>query len=376
MNRRGAVLLLTFMIMVTLTLIVVYFLYMTSAQLRSAAYDVQSSKALWLAEAGIQKYMYYLKEGTYDADNHPSINENLGDGNYSLTAPSYDAGTFTYSFTSTGTVGQVSRKIAQSAIGAGAGVQAVVHGDGSHVRFDSSDGLTVNGNVSCGVSVLNEEDLANYADFVAGTYTITEDVHINPALDLPTYLALAQADDNPPGDVHVATSLTFNAGTYDGVYYATQDVIINSGVTVNGSVVAGRHVTFANGPVTVTIKPEESTRAQADGNNYVAVYAGSNISSTDTGAPKNRRGLTNSTINGLVLAGSDITLNYFDNATFNGAIIAGSNLDFYDTQTANGLSGVIAYDVGIFTPPVIGFSTSGGSVIVPQADWNEVVPAT
>lgn len=373
MNKKGAVLLLVFIIMITLTGITAGFLFMTTGQLRNAAFDYQSAQALWLAEAGIQKYMYYLKEGTYDADNHPSIDESLGEGSYSLTAPSYDAGTFTYSFTSAGTVDQVPRKVTQSAIGQSASVAAAIHGDGAHVRFEDSTGLSVEGNISCWVSVMDEEDLANYADFTGGTYTITEGVQINPALDTPTYLALAQADDAPPGDVHyVNGSMTFNAGTYDGVYYATNDITINDGVTINGSVVAGHTVYFANGPVTVNIKPEQSTRAQADGNNYVAIYAATNISSTDTGAPSGRRGLTNSTINGLVLAGNDITFNYYDNATFNGTLVAGNNLDFLDTDTANGLSGTIAYDVGIFTPPVIGFSSSGGAVVTPQADWDEV----
>lgn len=375
--KKGVVLIFTFIIMITLTVITVAFLHMTSTQLRSSAYDVQSSKALWLAEAGIQKYMYYLKDGTYDNDNHPGITESLGDGNYSLAAPLYDPDTFTYPFVSTGTVGSVQRQITQSVVATPGGVARAIHADGAHVKFEGSTGGTVNGNISCFVSVQSADDLANYQDFVDGTYTITdgqEQDKINPSISLSTYLTFANEDDNPPGDVHVDTNLTFNAGTYDGVYYATKTATINDGAVINGSVICEKTLSFANGPITVAIRPEQSTRAQANGQNYVALYAGSSISSTGSGAPSGRRGLQNSTINGLVLAGTDLAFNYLDNTTFTGTIVAGNNINFLDSSNANGLSFVINYNVNIFTPMIVGFSFSGGAVISPQNDWNEIVP--
>ena len=60
-KEKGAVLILTFIMMTTLTAITVAFLYMSSTQLKGSGYDVASSKALWLAEAGIQKAIWNLK---------------------------------------------------------------------------------------------------------------------------------------------------------------------------------------------------------------------------------------------------------------------------------------------------------------------------
>jgi hypothetical protein len=49
---------------------------------------------------------------------------------------------------------------------------------------------------------------------------------------------------------------------------------IQNGAVIHGSVICEKGIDFDNGPITVEIKPELSTRAQADGNNYIALVAG------------------------------------------------------------------------------------------------------
>jgi hypothetical protein len=53
-NERGATLLFTFIVMITLIAIVGAFLYMTYIRTKSTGYDVASSTAFWAAEAGLQ----------------------------------------------------------------------------------------------------------------------------------------------------------------------------------------------------------------------------------------------------------------------------------------------------------------------------------
>ncbi|MBL7091806.1 MAG: general secretion pathway protein GspK [Candidatus Omnitrophica bacterium] len=61
-TKRGVVLFLTFVIMITLTAITVIFLYMTSTQLRGSAYDVANAEAFWLAEGGAQYGCWAVKD--------------------------------------------------------------------------------------------------------------------------------------------------------------------------------------------------------------------------------------------------------------------------------------------------------------------------
>jgi len=89
------VLVLTFIIMVTLTVITASFLYMTSVQTKGAGYVLASTRALWLAEAGIQKAVWYLKTplasgGKGENWVTSATTENLGAGSYTLEVESWD----------------------------------------------------------------------------------------------------------------------------------------------------------------------------------------------------------------------------------------------------------------------------------------------
>ncbi len=356
--------------MVTLTAITVYFLYITSNRLRNAAYDVQSTKALWLAEAGLQKYMYYLKVGTYDVDDHPSINENLGEGSYSVPAPAYDADTFTYSFASTGDVGVIDRVITQTVSAPAEAIERAIHADGAHLKFDGSTG-TITGNVSCFVSVLNEEGMT-----ITGTITEgDEQDKISPTIELTSYETRATALGQ------VAANKTFESGnTYNDVWYITSSATIESDVIIAGSIICEKAIAFDGKADDVLIDP--NLDADLNGLNYPALYAGTSITSTDTGSPSKRIGLQNSSINGLVMADSNITFNYLKDMS--GAGLAGSNTEGYQrgfTGTIIAINNIemsdsindfnVTYNADIFAPMPPGFGFTGGAVITPQKDWNE-----
>jgi hypothetical protein len=80
--------------------------------------------------------------------------------------------------------------------------------------------------------------------------------------------------------------------------------------------------------------------------------------------------LQNSTINGLVFAGGDITFDYVRNSTFNGTLLSGD-----DIFMKNGLGIAVNYNSAIFVPLTPGLSFSGSSNvnITAQKDWDEVV---
>lgn len=94
-DNRGAVLILTFIIMTTLAAITITFLYMTSIQTKTAGYDIVSHKAFWLAEAGIQKAVWNLKTPVADGGQGEDwttagTTESLGDGTYTMVVEKWD----------------------------------------------------------------------------------------------------------------------------------------------------------------------------------------------------------------------------------------------------------------------------------------------
>ena len=107
-NKKGVILILTFIVMVTLTVIVAAFLYMTSIQIKSAGYDLLSAKALWLAEAGIQKAVWNLKTpvtsgGQGEDWTTAGATESLGDGSYTMVVARWDYALASNGATASGT---------------------------------------------------------------------------------------------------------------------------------------------------------------------------------------------------------------------------------------------------------------------------------
>ena len=94
-NDKGAVLISTFIIMATLTVIAAGFLYMNSVQTLSIGTGIVDAKALGLAEAGLQKAIWNLKTPTGSGGQGENwtttgTTENLGDGSYTLVVTGYD----------------------------------------------------------------------------------------------------------------------------------------------------------------------------------------------------------------------------------------------------------------------------------------------
>ena len=377
MNKRGAVLLLTFIIMITLTVITAAFLYMTSTKLRGSAYDIQSAKALWVAEGGMQYVIYQIK---YDSDFRDDVSDDegapttgsddLGDGSYAYEVYRGEEGEedeYIFYITSTGTVGVMNRQIQESFEAIPAVINRAIHADGAHVKFNGSSGI-VNGNVSCFVSVLPDPLPPGLT--ITGTVTDQDDGEpkTNPAIvwdtDESTYYALADA----LGQV-VETNYTFNSttppynGTYTGIWWVTKKVTIESNVTINGTIIAEGNIDFEKQCDNVTVNP----KAYAPDQNYPALVSGGSI----TGKTQGGVGLQNSSISGLVLADNNIMFDNLSNTTFTGTILAGNNIEM-ENSALNDID--VTYDASIFSPQIPDFSYTGWAALTPQYDWTEVIP--
>jgi len=223
-----------------------------------------------------------------------------------------------------------------------------IHADGAHLKFDSSSG-TINGNVSCFTSVMNEGGIT-----ITGTITEGQDQpKIFPVLDVSQYYTIADTAGQ------VDTRKTFANATYTGVWYITQQATIGDNAVINGTIICEGNIDFEDKANNVTINPS---------NNYPALYSGGTISSTDTGSPSKRVGLQNSTINGLVMATSNIIFGYMDNGnTFTGTLLAINNIEIKNSSDFT-----ITYDSDIWSPMPLGFGFTSTAGITEQGDWDEV----
>jgi len=350
----GQALLFTLFVMITLTSVVGAYLGFVQHSTRSTGAQIDSSKAFYLAEAGLQRYVFFLKYEQDYRDNHPNLNENLGDGSYSVQA-SFEQPTDTYTISSTGTVGAISRQITQSFVVTPAVIERSIHADGTYLKLTNSSGM-IDGNVSCFTSVL-PEPLPAGLTITGDVYQGDEQAKINGDLTLSTYYALAYAAGQ------VATNKTFANATYTGIWYITNKATIGDNARIEGSVICEKRIDFNGKANNVFIDP-----ALYDPNqNYPALYAGGSITSTDTGNPAQRVGLQNSAINGLIFSGGNITFDYMSNTTFNGTILATNSISM-----ENGRNFTVTYNPDIWDPMPLDFSFSGEATITVQNDWNEI----
>ncbi len=365
--EKGAVLLFTLIVMITLISVVGAYLGFVQSSTRSTGAQIEDSQAIYLADAGLNQAIWYLintapdgsadyswRTTAYPAAPGPDPNdpqqESLGNGTFTIWVQDSGSDIQIYS---RGTVGELTRIITQTMVTTSKVLERSVHADGAHLKLTNSSG-TINGNVSCFVSVLPDPlpaGLTITGDVVQGA----DQVKVNPDLILDSYYTLAAAAGQ------VVANKTFANDTYRGIWYITAKAIIQSNARIEGSIIA-KTIQFDYAADNVFIDPTLFDPTQ----NYPALYAWTNISSTGTGS--NKIGLQNSTINGLVLAKQNITFNWLLNTTFNGTILAGQNIDMQ-----NGSGFIVNYNEDIFTPMPPGFSFSGGEeTLIPQKDWDEI----
>lgn len=367
---KGVVLLITMIIMIALTSVVSAYLGIVQHCSRSIDAQISDSQAIYLADAGLNAAIWYLKhtapDGStdcswrttaYPADPGPSATDpqrrSLGEGTFTIWVQDSGSDVRVYA---RGTVGGLYRVIAQTLAPASEVLERSIHADGAHLKLTNCTG-TINGNISCFVSVL-PDPLPDGLTVAGSVVQGSDQAKVSPGLVLDDYYALADSAGQ------VAANKTFANATYTGIWYITNKAIIGDNARIEGSVISEKTIHFEDEADNVFIDPTLYDPAH----NYPALYAGSDITSTDMGAASQRVGLQNSTINGLIMANNNIRFDYISNSTFNGTILAGNNIEI-----ENGVNLTVNYNRDIFVPMPIGFTFFGGrNTVLPQSDWNEL----
>ena len=343
MNRRAATLLLTLIFMVGLIVMASAYMLLVTVGTRNVGGQENNVKAFYLAEAGLNKAVWYFlntaPDGTtdgswrtfeYPANPGPSPNqpkqESSGEGTYTMWVG--DSGDNVL-ITARGEVNDIQRVVQQEiSIGFSApeAFDYVIYA-GDAIDTAGASNLTITGDQLSGI------DTNNF-----------------PEVDFGYYKNLAPPSQKKGG------AYTFVPGTYSGVWHINGPVIINSNVTVNGTVVATGSISMSGGN-SIILNPESPNPALISNDEISAV------------------GSSGVTINGLIYSGADgdgrTNFNNSNNVNIAGTII--SEGDVILTAVSNS---TIIYDAGILATPPLGFSGGGSGEVVGMSSvantWTEI----
>ena len=337
----------------TLTTSIILLVFASTAVLSVTTFIIQrflqietrraGTKAIYLAQAGLHKAMWYLldtapdgtKNGSWRTTAYPAPpgpnptdpkQESLAGGTYTLWVENSGSNIL---ITARGETGNIRRTIQQTAVLTPAGHPGYKYGqytDGN-VIYTGSTGV-ING------------DLKMSGNFVGGggmtiNGTVTEKASgiTIPTVDFAAYQGIANSVIN--------NNHTFSAGTYSGIWYINGNVTIQSNVTINGSIIATGSINMMNRS-NITLNPDMS---QFD---YPALVTQSNL---------NGDGLINSSITGSVYALGNMKFNNNLNVTYNIAMMGTGNVEI-----KNG-SGYI-FNFQIFLPPYFEGASLGANFSV------------
>ena len=346
-GKKGVVLILTFIFMVSLIIVVGAYLFMVSYDTRHAGTQAGNVQALYLAESAVNHAVYYLtntapdssadgswRTTAYPADPGPDPTDpqqvSLGGGTYTMWVETSGSDILV---TGRGTVGGIERVIQETITIASGTIDAfnyAQYSDGD-IDFNGSSG-SVTGNMAATGTVDNESGMT-----ITGTITEGSGVAA-PTTNVADYAAIA--------DTTITGNHTFSAGTYNGIYYVTGKATVNDNVTFNGTIVAGGNIVFTN---------TDNFNSTPTGN-YPALVSGATVTGSRMGS---------ATINGLVYAATSISIPRGMNNTVNGSLVSGGDIDL-----TNGSGWSVTYDADLAADPPPHFSAGAGGAT--GAGWVEL----
>jgi len=396
-GRRGVVLVLTFMIMATVLIVAMAFLFMLNTRSRGTVFDVASHKALWVAEAGLQDVIYRLRTDIAYRNDPTQVNGSIGDGGYSVTV-SRDGSTYTLS--STGTVDVIERELSQSVIVTSAFPDAfgyAVFGNTNANPLTLENNVAVSGDLfyDGDVAVEGSASVTNglvYADSVSGDGTYAEapgppdPVPAYPAFDTTYYdeqITTAEGEAASDWTLDGSDSYDLSGGT---VYYDKVTIKNNATVMGPGTIVATDNVKIDNNAnissnITIISKTKIEVKADAVVEGGAVLYGRNEIKLKDqadvTGSllvptsGKKVKMEDSSSLTGIIYADKiEFKVgNASDAIDINGSVVA----DSYKSDEIKPKKGDlnITFDQSSF-PNSVPTGLEGGEVtVVPQRDWNE-----
>ncbi len=349
MKKNGAVLMLTLIIMSTVTVITVAFIDQVFIKTKRSGNNLNSSKAFWIAEAGIQKSIYELKISNIFRENPTTVSGNFAGGTYSVSIVKNND---QYTLTSVGVLNNIDRTITQTVV-----ILNNNYPDGIPDAFNYS--IYVRGNLQLGNttgSSIQGNLMSGGSINVGNGWAINGNIQSNAQIDFPyaDFNAYEDFISENYGASHVINgNFTFaDNQTYTGLYYVNGNVDFGRNVTLNGGVVSEGTVNLRHSDnLTINSNPNEP-----------AIISEGNINISDA---QN----VNLTGNGLIYTEQGISLQRAEDSTFVGVFIV------YQTMNVANIDGVsIIFNPAIpQNPPRYFPGWVDNSVIVNnERNWQEI----
>ncbi len=317
-NQRGVVLILTFIIMVSLIVVASSYIFLVTYDTRNVGGQKSNVSAFYLAEAGLNKAIYYLLNTAPDSSTDSSWRTTAypavpGAGNTDPQQESLGGGTYTMwvetsgsdvQITARGTANGIERIIRQAvSYSAGGSVpEALTYANhaGGNVTFDGAHNGTVTGNIGAQGNI---EDSSNIT--VNGTESDSSSI-VTPTVDYSEYENIA--------DTVVNGNKTFSKNnTYSGIWYVKGNAIIEKSVTINGSLIVEGDIEIKN------VNNVDITATSP----YPALVAQGNIDLSES---------NNINITGPIFSEGNLVFKDIVNVGVIGSMVADGNIEFGDSN--------------------------------------------
>lgn len=356
-NEKGAILGIVLVFILALTVFGYGLMRLCELNAIEAARTSMSNQAFWIAEAGLARVIAKLADETSSTyrDNPTTVTdtESFSDGEYTVDV---EKNTVHYTVTSTGTVGTIDRTIQRDIIVALApdGFRYTAYSP-NDIKLNNADNGFIEGDIAAGGEVDGEEGWTTDGMAYNGVNIFFPTCNFDGPSPSYKSLALSHVDG------HVESGdFTFQSGqTYSGIYYIEVNAIIQSNVTINGSIIADGTVDMGDADG-ATINPA----AYDPDAGWPAIAAKGDINVKDkSGAML--------TVVGLVYTEGKFHMLNATNCTFNGTILAEDGmLHINNTENVS-----LIYNIDILeNPPPYFDDGQGGTnlVVYLEDDWQEI----
>lgn len=402
-KSRGAILILAFIFLVALSGIVVTYISLVGRSTKIVGFGVTDSQALYLAEAGIHRAIWYLEntapdgstDGSwrttaYPADPGPNPTdpqqESFGNGSFIIwvEGPISDI-----QITSRGIVAGLERTVRQEITFWPVAFSYAVFGDTNPSTLRFKDNVAVSGDVYYGgdIEVQVNASITDgyvYADSVSGAGTYTEALYpASPSPSFPSFDASYYDNEITTGEGAATSDWTLSGtDSYDlaggTVYYKKVTIKGNATVIGPGTIVATKNVKIEGNAtigqnITIISKKDITIKTNASIQSGAVIYSQRNITVKNNAkiigsllSPKNNKKVLmedSAQITGIIYA-DKVELN--DSSVVNGSVVA-------DAYQSNEIGGDVTVNYGVsYIPTSIpqGFDNSEASAVTNT--WQEL----
>lgn len=317
-NEKGAILMLSFIIMVSLAAVVGAFLYISSVQSKKSGISTASSKAFWIAESGVVYYIDTLLDGDDDWSDNGTLGPiNFGEG--SFTVETSNASINDITLISTGSISgggvTITRKIQYTArrpvFSAFSGEYALYGGGSPGGSGDINLNQCNNGEIYGDIYIEGDFTATHSAGLIQeGTVNENQSGASIPEVDW-SYWQLQAGAKVFTGDK------TFDQTDYSegGVYYVDGTVNLGSNFDFYGTIIA-------TGSINIGSTEEEALPA-----NKAKFFPASGQPALVSGGDITIGNGNNVDCNGAVYAAGSINIDQGNNIDFFGPLIFGDELN-------------------------------------------------